>query len=68
VTLVRSNVSKERIASIVGAILIGELRTTLAITSNESTLRRNTRNAMYLLELLCISIISSQHAFVASYC
>jgi hypothetical protein len=41
VALVRTNVSEERIASIIGVTRIGELGT-LAVTSNRSTLRRNT--------------------------
>jgi hypothetical protein len=40
--LVRSDVSEERIASIIRVTRIVELGTTLAITSNPSTLRRNT--------------------------
>jgi hypothetical protein len=46
VALVRTNVSVERIASIIRATRIGELRTTLAVTSDRSTLRRN---AYYLI-------------------
>jgi hypothetical protein len=37
--LVRADVSKERIASIIRVTRIGELRTTLAVTSNRSRLR-----------------------------
>jgi hypothetical protein len=40
VALVRTDVSEERIASIIMAKRIGELGTTLAVTSNRSTLRR----------------------------
>jgi hypothetical protein len=39
VALVRTDVSKKRIASIVTVIKIGELGTTLEVTSNRSTLR-----------------------------
>jgi hypothetical protein len=38
---VRFDVSEERIASIIRVTRIGELRTTLAINSDRSTLRRN---------------------------
>jgi hypothetical protein len=41
VVLVRTDVSKDRIASIIRATIIFELETTLTITSNRSTLRRN---------------------------
>jgi hypothetical protein len=40
VALVRTDVSEERSASIVRVIRIGELGTTLAVTSNRCTLRR----------------------------
>jgi hypothetical protein len=43
VTLVRTDVSEERIASIIRATRLGELATTLAVTSNRRTLRRNTK-------------------------
>jgi hypothetical protein len=43
VALVRSNVSEERSASFIRMTRIGELGTTLAVTSNRSTLRRNTK-------------------------
>jgi hypothetical protein len=42
VTLVRSDDSEERVASIIRVRRISELETTLAVTSNRSTLRRNT--------------------------
>jgi hypothetical protein len=51
VALVRTDVSEERIVSIIRVTRIGELGPTLAITSNRRTLRRN----------------SSQRASVASY-
>jgi hypothetical protein len=41
VALVRTEVSEERIASIIRVTRIGELETTLPVTSNRSTLRRN---------------------------
>jgi hypothetical protein len=42
VALVRTDVSEERIASVINVTRIGELGTTLAVTSNRRTLRRNT--------------------------
>jgi hypothetical protein len=50
VVLVRTDVSEERSASIIRVTRISELGTTLAVTSNRRTLRRNT---MYRLILLC---------------
>jgi hypothetical protein len=41
VVVVRTNVSKEHSASIISVTRIGELGTTLAVTSNRNTLRRN---------------------------
>jgi hypothetical protein len=42
VVLVRTDVLEERISSIIRVKRIGELGTTLAVTSNRRTLRRNT--------------------------
>jgi hypothetical protein len=42
VAIVRTDVSQERIFYIIRGKIIGELRTTLAVTSNPSTMRRNT--------------------------
>jgi hypothetical protein len=42
VVLVRTDVSEERSVSIIKVTRIGELGTTLAVTSNRPTLRRNT--------------------------
>jgi hypothetical protein len=42
--LVRTDVSKERSASITMVTKIGELGTPLAVTSNRRTLRRNTKS------------------------
>jgi hypothetical protein len=39
--LVRTDVSEERSASFIRVTRIGELRTTLAVTSNRRSLRRN---------------------------
>jgi hypothetical protein len=41
VALVRTDSSEERIASIIGMTRIYELETTLAVTTNRRTLRRN---------------------------
>jgi hypothetical protein len=43
VALVRTEVSEERRASFIRVTRIGELGTTLAVTSNRRTLRRNAR-------------------------
>jgi hypothetical protein len=43
VALVRTYVSEERSASIIRVTRIGELGTTLAVTSNQRTLRRSTK-------------------------
>jgi hypothetical protein len=42
VALVRTDVSEERSASFIRVTRIGELGTTLAVTNNRHTLRRNT--------------------------
>jgi hypothetical protein len=55
VTLVRTDVSEERSASIIRMTGIGEVGTTLAVTSNRTTLR------------IPFLHISSQRASVASY-
>jgi hypothetical protein len=43
VALLRTDVSKELSAYFIRVIRIGELGTTLAVTSNRRTLRRNTK-------------------------
>jgi hypothetical protein len=43
VTLVRTDVSEEISASFIRVTRISELGTTLAVTSNQSTLQRNTK-------------------------
>jgi hypothetical protein len=43
VTLVRTDVSEELIASFIMVTRVGELGTPLAVTSNRRTLRRNTK-------------------------
>jgi hypothetical protein len=50
VALVRTGVSEEISASIIRVIRIGELGTTLAVTSNRRTLRRNTSLLVTLMK------------------
>jgi hypothetical protein len=47
VTLVRADVSEERIASIIRVTRIDQLGTTLAVTTNRRTQRRNASFASY---------------------
>jgi hypothetical protein len=47
VALVRTDVSEELSASIIRVTRIGELETTLAVTSNRRTLRRNNNVGSY---------------------
>jgi hypothetical protein len=49
VALVRTDVSEELSASFIRVTRIGELGTTLAVTSNRRTLRRNTKCVRRLL-------------------
>jgi hypothetical protein len=42
VGFLRNDVSEEYIASIIGVTRIGEIGTTIAVTSNRSRLKRNT--------------------------
>jgi hypothetical protein len=53
VALVRTDVSEKLSASIIRVARIGELRTTLAVTSNRRTLRRNTVLTLIFLIILC---------------
>jgi hypothetical protein len=48
VALVRTDVSEELSASLIRVTRIGELGTTLAVTSNRRTLRRNTKYLVFL--------------------
>jgi hypothetical protein len=62
VALVRTNISEERIASIIKAIRIDELGTMLAVTGNRSMLRRNTTNIIPsspILVTLMLEVVSS---------
>jgi hypothetical protein len=56
VALLRTDVSEERIATIIMVTRIGELGTTPAVTSNRRTLRRILRSLMK--EALCSSEMS----------
>jgi hypothetical protein len=47
VALVGTDVSKEHSASFIRVTAIGELETTLAVTSNRRTMRRNTKYFWY---------------------
>jgi hypothetical protein len=49
VVLVRTDVSEELSAYIIRVSRIGELGTTLAVTSNRSTLQRNTKKYLVFL-------------------
>jgi hypothetical protein len=49
VALVKMEVAEERIACIIRVTRIGELDTTLAVTSNPNTLRRNTTVLQFLV-------------------
>jgi hypothetical protein len=63
---VSTDVSQEHSVSIIRLTRIGELGTTLAVTSNRSMLRRNTINVRF--EVFTAVTISSQHTSVAGYC
>jgi hypothetical protein len=69
VTLVRTDVSEELIASIIRATRIGELGTMLAVTSNRRTLRRSTKSKFVFLHrvrrlLVIASIVPSSPILV----
>jgi hypothetical protein len=51
VALVRTDVSEELSASFIRVSIIGELGTTPVVTSNQRTLRRNTKVRRFLLQL-----------------
>jgi hypothetical protein len=70
VALVRTDVSEEPSASFIRVTRIGELGTTLFVTSNRRTMRRNTLVFLGSVRRLLIAAsvvgISSQRASVAS--
>jgi hypothetical protein len=60
VALVRTDVSEEPSASFIRVIRIGELGTTLAVTSNRRTLRRNTAWYVSMVSsgmLRCVALV-----------
>jgi hypothetical protein len=61
--LVRTHVSEERIASFIRMTKIGELGTMLAITSNQSMLRRNSvlyyNDILFLCSILQLLVITN---------
>jgi hypothetical protein len=58
VALVRTDVSEEFSASFITVTRIGELRTTLAVSSNRRTLRRNT-NFVFLRSVLRLLVTAN---------
>jgi hypothetical protein len=58
VTLVKTDVLEECITSIIRATRIGELGTTLAVTSNRSMLQRNTFECLH--SIICIFFICNR--------
>jgi predicted hotdog family 3-hydroxylacyl-ACP dehydratase len=69
VALVRTDVSKDLSASFINVTRIGELGTTLAVTSNRRTLRRNTVRLVFLRSvrqlLVTASVVPSTPILVA---
>jgi hypothetical protein len=63
--LVRTDVSEERCAFVIRVTRIGELGTTLSLTSNRRTLRRNI-SSLISISIIITIIISRQFFFVAS--
>jgi hypothetical protein len=60
VALVKTDVSEETSPSFIRVAGIGELGTTLAVTSNRRTLRRNTKYLVFLVTLLKEALSSSE--------
>jgi hypothetical protein len=67
VALVRTDVSEGRNASIVRVRRIGELGTTLAVTSNRRILRRKIKCIIIIIIIISSISIYSQRVSVASY-
>jgi hypothetical protein len=57
VAVVRTDVSEELSASIIRVTRMGELGTTLAVTSNRRTLRRNTKPQILLIKCSLVNLI-----------
>jgi hypothetical protein len=66
VALVITDVSEERIGSIIRVTRIGEIGTTLSVTSNRSTMRRNTADLVSNSSILVTLIIETLHSFDTS--
>jgi hypothetical protein len=64
VGLVRTDVSEELSAFIIRVTRIGELGTTLAVTSNQRKLPRNTVHATPILVILMMEVLSSSETSV----
>jgi hypothetical protein len=65
VPFVRADVSEERIASVITGTTVGELGTTLAVTSNRNTLRRNllvTANVVPSSLVLVTLMVEAKHS------
>jgi hypothetical protein len=56
IALVRTDVSEEPSASFIGVPRIGELGTTLAVTSKQRTLRRNTKAFLRSMHQLLVTV------------
>jgi hypothetical protein len=59
VTLVRTDILEERIESIIRVTRISEVRTTLVITINQRTLKRNGIAVTLMMEAICSSETSA---------
>jgi hypothetical protein len=60
VALVKTDVSEELSASFIRVTRIGELQTTLAVTSNQHMLRRNTKCSPIVVTLMKEALSSSE--------
>jgi hypothetical protein len=60
VALVRTDVSKELSDSFIRVTRIGELETTLAVTSNRRTLKRSVPSSLILVTLIMEALSSSE--------
>jgi hypothetical protein len=63
VALVRTDVSEELGASFIRVIRLGELGTTLAVTSNRRTLRRNTKLPLFIVTAVKTSNLTDRQEF-----
>jgi hypothetical protein len=67
VALVKTDVSEERSASIIRVTRIGELGTSLAVTSNRRTLRRNTMRYSSIVFPRCVPRLLATANIVPRY-